>query len=207
MTRVMRRKSAVELLGVPEVAKVGRERLVDVAIDLFYTYGFNAVGLDRVLAEAGVTKTTFYKHFESKDDLAIAALEKRETWEARAWKQAIEELAGDDPREQLLAMFEVMDIWFNDEDFRGCIFINAASEFPNPSDPIHQIAAKHKRETRDWFRDIAKAAGADDPEAFADAYMMLVEGTLVMRQVHGRDDAARVAKSIVGKLLENHGIR
>ncbi len=207
MTRVMRRKSAVELLGVPAMAKVGRERLVDVAIDLFYTYGFNAVGLDRVLAEAGVTKTTFYKHFESKDDLAIAALEKRETWEARAWKQAIEELAGDDPREQLLAMFEVMDIWFNDEDFKGCIFINAASEFPNPSDPIHQIAAKHKRETRDWFRDIAKAAGADEPEAFADAYMMLVEGTLVMRQVHGRDDAARVAKSIVGKLLENHGVR
>ncbi|MFG0326179.1 MAG: TetR/AcrR family transcriptional regulator, partial [Phycisphaerales bacterium JB037] len=73
--------TAASLLGVPEVASAGRERLVDVAIELFYRQGFHGVGLDQVLAAAGVTKTTFYKHFESRDDLVVAAVAKRDQWE------------------------------------------------------------------------------------------------------------------------------
>jgi len=67
-------KSATELLGLPDPPKNGRERLVATAIDLFYRNGFGAVGIDRVIAAAGVTKTTFYKHFEGKDDLMVAAV-------------------------------------------------------------------------------------------------------------------------------------
>src|ERR1700760_860090 len=131
-------KSAKELLGLPDAPTTGRERLVAAAIELFYRNGFGAIGIDQVIASAGVTKTTFYKHFESKDDLMVAAVQRRDEWESQAWVNAGYKIAGDDPIKQLLGMFDVMDIWFNNPDFLGCMFINAAAEFPNPHDPVHQ---------------------------------------------------------------------
>jgi len=199
-----RNKSVNELFGVPKPPATGRERLVAAAIELFYTHGFQAVGLDQVIAAAGVTKTTFYMHFESKDDLMVAAVQRRDAWEMEAWDRAVRKLAGDDPRLQLLGFFDVMDAWFNDPDFRGCMFLNTAAEFPNPADPVHQAAALHKRKIRDHFRDLAAQAGAREPEAFADCFTALVEGTLVLRQVHGRSNAARVIRPAVEQLLEAH---
>ncbi len=194
-------KPVVELFGLPDPPAVGRDRLIHAAIELFYSHGFQAVGIDRILAEAGVTKTTFYKHFDSRDDLLVAAIRRRDEWEMQAWQGAVGQLAGDDPRAQLLAFFDVLDLWFNSPDFHGCQFINAAAEFPNRHDPVHAVAAEHKRKNRDYFRDLAKRAGATEPETFADQYTALVEGTLILRQVHGRNDAARVIRPAVEKLL------
>jgi AcrR family transcriptional regulator len=194
-------KPIAELFGLPDPPTTGRARLIYAAIELFYSHGFQAVGIDQIIAAAGVTKTTFYKHFESKDDLLVAAIQQRDQWEIRAWTNAVRKMAGDDPRAQLLAFFDVLDVWFNAPDFRGCQFINAAAEFPNPHDPVHRVAAEHKRRNRDLFRDLAAAAGAANPESFADRYTALVEGTLVLRQVHGRDDAAQVIKPAVQWLV------
>jgi AcrR family transcriptional regulator len=193
--------TAAELFGVPKVPTQGRDRLLFVAIDLFYRHGFNAIGIDRVIADAGVSKTTFYKHFTSKDDLMVAAIERRNEWETQAWNRAVHTLAGDEPRAQLRALFQVMDVWFNDPAFGGCIFINAAAEFPNPHHPVHKIAADHKRAIRQQVRELAVQAGAMDPDTFADLYTLLAEGTLVMRQVHDRDDAARLALKAVDDLM------
>lgn len=194
-------KPVAELFGLPDPPKVGRDRLIHVAIELFYRHGFQAVGIDWILREAGVTKTTFYKHFDSRDDLLVAAIRQRDEWEMQAWAKAVRQQAGDDPRAQLLAFFDVLDVWFTAPDFRGCQFINAAAEFPNPSDPVHRVAAEHKRKNRDFFRDLAAAAGALDPESFADQYTALIEGTLILRQVHGRDDAARTIRPAVERLI------
>ena len=193
-------KSVAELLGVMQVPEVGRDRLVATAVEVCYRHGFNAVGIDQILATAGVSKSTFYKHFESKDELMVAAIRLRDQWETAAWMRAVETLAGDDPRGQLLAVFDVLDTWFNDPAFGGCIFINAAAEYPNPHDPVHQAAAEHKRKFWSWVHDLAQQARATDPAAFADAYTMIFEGALVMRQVHGRDDAAQVARQNVDRL-------
>ena len=201
------RKSAAELLGVPVAPRTARERIVLTAIDLFYAHGFNAVGLDRILDVAGSTKTTFYKHFASKDELAVVALRERDAWEKQAWERAMTLLAGDDPKARLLAAFDVLDIWFNDPEFRGCMFINAATEFPNPHDPVHQAAAEHKRDARDAVAALAGKAGARDPAAFADAYTLIFEGTLVLRQAHDRNDAARLARPVVAALIEQHLVR
>jgi len=203
-----RTKSVTELLGLPEPPKTGRERLVAAAIELFYRHGFGAVGIDQVIATAGVTKTTFYKHFESKDDLMVAAVQRRDAWESQAWDRAVRKLAGDppSPARQLLAMFDVMDLWFNDPEFHGCMFMNTAAEFPNPHDPVHQAAAAHKRRMRDHFRDLAGAAGAERAaaETFADCFTALVEGALILRQTHGRNDAARVVRPAVQQLIETY---
>ncbi len=201
-----RTKTIAELFGLPPAPKSGRERLVAAAVDLFYRHGFTAIGIDQVIATAGVTKTTFYKHFESKDELMVAAVQRRDEWESAAWGRAVKKLAGDDPRKQLLAMLDVMDVWFNDPDFHGCMFLNAAVEFPNPHDPVHKVAAAHKRMTRDHWRDLARAAGADakSAESFADCYAALIEGALVLRHTHDRNDAARVVRPALQQLVLIH---
>src|SRR6185295_10175921 len=105
------RRPAKDLLGNRAVPKNARDRLINTAIDLFYTHGFHVVGLDRILDETGVTKTTFYKHFDSKDDLVVAAIKRRDEWETAARNRAVKKLAGNDPRRQLLAIFDVLDQW------------------------------------------------------------------------------------------------
>jgi AcrR family transcriptional regulator len=197
-------KTATELLGVPDEPKNARDRILQTSIDLFYRHGFHAIGLDRILAEVGVTKTTFYNHFESKDELVVEAIRTRDRWERGAWAGAVAKLAGDDPRAQLLAMFDVLDVWFHDPDFIGCMFINTAAEFPNPNDPAHRAAAEHKVAARDDIRDMAKAAGATQPEVFADLYTTVLEGTLILRQVHGRDEAARISRPVIERLIAEH---
>jgi AcrR family transcriptional regulator len=203
---VVRKKSTAELFGLPDPPKTGRERLLAAAVDLFYRNGFGAVGIDQVIAAAGVAKTTFYKHFEGKDDLMLAAVRRRDEWESQAWGRAVQKLAGDDPIKQLLAILDVMDLWFNDPDFRGCMFLNTAIEFPNPNDPVHQAAAAHKRKTRDQWRELAKAAGtqATAAETFADCYAALIEGAMILRQTHDRNDAARVVRPAVEQLIRTY---
>lgn len=199
-------KSVAELFGLPETPKAGRDRLVAVAVELFYRRGFAAVGVDQVTEAAGVTKTTFYKHFESKDDLMVAAVRLRDEWESQAWDRAVRKLAGDDAVGQLLAMVDVMDLWFNDPDFHGCMFLNTAVEFPNPHDPVHQAAAAYKQRVRDHRRDLARRAGATPPdaEAFADCFTALMEGALILRQTWGRNDAARAIRPAVEQLIRTY---
>lgn len=200
------RPSVHELFGAPPPSKTGRERLLAVAIRLFYERGIHAVGLDTIIEEAGVSKTAFYKHFSSKDELVLAAVQLRDEWERTAWMRAVRKLGGDDPAAKLRAFFDVTEIWFTSPDFHGCMFVNTVAEFPDPRDPIHRAAARHKRFTRDVCRDLAKEAGATDPEAFADQFTALFEGTLVLRHAHDRDDAVAVIRPALDALFAAHGL-
>jgi len=197
-------KSVHEILGVPPPPTNGRERLVAAALELFYRHGFVAVGIDQVLARAGVNKTTFYKHFESKDELMVAAVERRDQWETAAWDRAVRKIAGDDPAGQLLALLDVMDVWFNDPEYRGCLFTNAAAEFPTPHDPVHQAAAAVKCRQIEHRQKLARAAGATDAaaEIFADCYTALIEGAMTIRLTHSRNDAARAIRPAVQQLID-----
>ena len=150
-----RETSAARLLGVGDEAKNGRDRLLDRAIDLFYMNGFHSVGLDNIVDSAGVTKTTFYKHFDSLEGLMVAAVERRHQWESEYWGRKIREASGGDRRETFLAVFDLLDQWFNEPEFRGCIFINIAAEFPDPADPVHQAAARYKKEQHESWRTLA----------------------------------------------------
>jgi len=180
-----------------------RERLIDTALELFFRNGFNAVGLDRVIAEVGVTKTTFYNHFESKDDLVVAAIEKRDVIEKEFWERTIERYGGEDPRTQLLAIFDGLESWFNDEEFRGCIFLNTAAEFPSPHDPAHKAAAKRTMAMQTRVCDLADEIGFLEPSRFAEQLTILIEGAAVLRYVCGNRDAAEAARSTALALFEH----
>lgn len=195
-------KTAAELFSEIPEPRDTRERILFTALDLFHTHGFHAVGLDRILASVGVTKTTFYNHFESRDALIAEAIRTRDVWDRAAFERRLKERAGYAPRDMLLAMFDVLDEWFTHEDFRGCIFLHACAEFPSPLDPIHRAAADHYAVSEETIAQMAKAAGAADPPTLAREWALLMEGAITHRMVAGDDQAARSARDIAERLLE-----
>jgi AcrR family transcriptional regulator len=178
-----------------------RERILDAAVMLFYEHGFHAIGLDQILEEVGVTKTTFYNHFPSKDDLIVAALDDRDQHDMEALE---EELArrGGGPRDRILAVFEILDQWLRDPDFKGCLFINAGAQFPNPNDPIHKAAERHAENVNRAFEQFAREAGAERPEALAKQLCMLVAAVITARQVSCDYEAGETAREMAVALLD-----
>lgn len=179
-----------------------RERLISTGADLFYQHGFQAVGLDRILDSVGITKTAFYTHFESKDDLIVAVLEHRDRMDMSEWTAFFTERGGDDPRRRLLAIFDLLDDWFGKPDFRGCLFMNAATEFPSPNDPIHRAANTHSENLRRKLVAMATEAGASDPESLSGQLILLVTGAIAARHAAGDPNAAATAKATAELLVD-----
>ena len=182
-----------------------RDHLVDTASSLFYRDGFHATGIDRILGEAGVAKMTLYNHFKSKDELILAALRRRDE-ELRNWFMRAVEQHAKKPKKRLLAVFDVLEEWFESEDFAGCLFINACSEFHDLTHPVHQAGAEHKRLMHAYVRDLAADAGADDPDALAAQIGLLIEGATVMAHASGTSAPARQARKAAKSLIARAGV-
>ncbi len=194
-------RTASDLFGPGRPPRDTREKLLFRALDLFYVHGFHEVGLDRILEETGVTKTTFYNHFESRDHLIREAVVLRNEWEASVFAREVQRRAGFDPRKMLLAVFDVLDDFFTLPDYRGCLFLAASTEFPSRTHPVHKAAAQHYVDAeRDLLR-MAEAAGARDPVGLARTWQILVQGALMARQTLHDDAAARRARAAAERLL------
>jgi len=178
-----------------------REELVDKALWAFYANGFHATGMDRLVEETGISKTSMYKHFRSKEDLILAALRLRDE-RFRDWLFRRMAVLGKTPREQLLALFDALGEWFEEPGFRGCMFIKAASEFQEPDHPIHAQAAAHKKLLLDHLCALTAAAGAAEPERLAGQLLLLKEGAVVTAQLQHCRDAADQAKAMAAVLLD-----
>jgi AcrR family transcriptional regulator len=178
-----------------------REHLIDAALTLFNGYGYNATGIDRILAEAGTAKMTLYKHFKSKDDLILAALRRRDEEFRLRLSRAVESMA-DTPRGRLLALFDAHADWFDKENFRGCMFINAVAEFANLSEPIQAMAAENKRLIRAYISELAAEAGANDPDALAVELGLLLNGAIVSAQIDRSPESAGQARNAAAVLVE-----
>jgi len=177
-----------------------RSHLIDTAVALFNRDGYHATGIDRILNEAGVAKMTLYKHFRSKNDLIVAALERRDELWMRQFRQTVERRAKT-PAARLLAAFDALEGWFQGPDFFGCMFIKAAAEYSDPQDPIHAAAAQHHRNLMAYLRTLTDAAGAKRPARLAREIMLLMEGALAVTQVNGPVGAAREAARVAQVLI------
>lgn len=182
-----------------------RDDLVDTALRLFYTHGFNATGIDRILAESGVAKMTLYKYFRSKDELILAALQLRDE-RFRNWLMGEMEAASDDPRDRLLAMFDALEVWFKGKAFKGlgfsgCAFINAAAEFGDQDHPAHRLSAEHKKRVVEYLEKTCREAGLPDPENLAERIALLKEGAIATAHTRNKPDAARLAKEVARILI------
>jgi AcrR family transcriptional regulator len=187
-----------ETTEVPVSAK--RTELLDAAWRLFYRDGYHAVGIDTVLAEAGVAKMTLYKHFPSKEDLIVAVLEKRSRELEALFEAAIAE-AGRSATKRLLAIFAMMGVWFRMKDFSGCAFIKAVAEYPDPKSKPHRVAAAHKMMLLTRLTALAEALPAKNSEALAQTLMFLGEGAIVTAHMYERAEAAEEAAEAAKVLI------
>jgi len=176
-----------------------RERLVEAAYDLFATKGVNRVGIDTILEQSDVAKASLYSNFRSKVDLAIAFLDRRERVWTRDWLEAEIRKRATEPEARLLAIFDVFDAWFRKKTFEGCSFINVLLE-SDPGSPVRAAAAAHLAKIRAIVQDLAQEAGLRDAGKFAQAWHMLMKGSIVSAGEGYRDaalDAKRAAKLIL----------
>jgi AcrR family transcriptional regulator len=188
-------------MSAAEVSSPKRDHLMATAWRLFYRDGYRAVGIDMILAEAGVAKMTLYNHFASKEELIIAVLEKRDC-ELRASIVAQVEATSGSPADKLLTVFDWLETWFGSADFNGCAFIRALSEYPDTSHPIHQTAWRHKVAMQGALTQLCAAAGAHDPAALANTLSLLIDGAIVAAQATGSTAPARSARETAAALLK-----
>ena len=176
--------------------KPTRERLVESAIRRFYRDGFRSVGVDQILADVGISKAAFYKHFESKEDLMLAALELQNRWLQDSFHGMVRERGGPTALGQLRALMDVVETIIESDDFHGCIFVNVTMEFPLPHEPAHQLAAQSKRAIEQFVSLLAMEAGADDPKALSQELCLIMEGAYVTRHVTGGRGTIDVARRL-----------
>jgi AcrR family transcriptional regulator len=174
-----------------------RDRLLDAADRLFYREGVGAVGIDRILDEAGAAKASLYQHFGSKDQLVASYLERR-TVEARAHIEAY--LADTPPSQRALKFFDWVVAWAESKDFRGCPLQHTVSELTDAAHPARTIAHGQREWFAERFREWTAAAGVKDPKATARALMVLFDGAIAGSEVdgpHRASDARWMAKKLL----------
>jgi AcrR family transcriptional regulator len=164
--------------------KLARDKVFEVASDLFYRDGVRAVGVEAIVQQAGVAKISLYRSFPSKDDLVVAYLEDRNATFWRQWDERFAKYKGD-PHAQLRAIMTYLAHRTTQPGYRGCPFINYCAEFPETAHPGHQVAEANKREMRRRFVEIAETLGAPQPKLLADGLLLLVEGAYAISQTLG----------------------
>ncbi|GAB3792071.1 TetR/AcrR family transcriptional regulator [Nocardioides ungokensis] len=170
-----------------------RDRILDAAFRLFYARGIKAVGVDLIIAESGVAKATFYKHFPAKDELVLAYLDRvDDVWTGQL--HAAAQAAGPRPADQLVGLFDALSSSCRREGYRGCAFINAAAEAP-PGTPVHDRTVAHKQAVLAWVRGLADEAGAADPDALARSLTLLLDGGLASGALDADPEAATQARA------------
>lgn len=180
-----------------------RDELVQKALQAFYRNGFHATGMDMLVAETGISKTSMYKHFRTKEDLILAVLRLRDE-NFRNWLyRRMEELA-DTPRGQLIAMFDALEEWFAETGYKGCMFIKASSEYQDVGHPIHKQSADHKRMLEDHVTELAEKAGLLSPDALARQLLLLKEGAIVTAHLGHTENPVQDAKAAALELLKAH---
>jgi AcrR family transcriptional regulator len=179
-----------------------RERILASAYELFSRRGIRAVGVNEIIERAGVAKATLYEHFPSKDDLALAFLQRRERLWTHEWVENEARRRGTTPEEGLFAIFDTFDEWFRQDGFEACSFINVLLEMGN-GHPLGQASAAHLENIRSVVRTLAEEAGLRDLEEFAHAWHILMKGSIVAA-AEGDRDAAQRAKSIARLVIEQY---
>lgn len=179
-----------------------RDDLVQNALKAFYKGGFRAIGMDKLAAETGVSKTAIYKHFRTKEDLIVATLRLRDE-QFRNWLVRRIEALASTPKDRLLATFDALAEWFREPEFKSCMFIKASSEYQDRDHPIHATAAEHKRLLLQYLQKLATDAGAKDPEGLARRLLVIKEGAIVLAHLHDPEAVAADARAAAAELIDN----
>ncbi|QFU90062.1 TetR/AcrR family transcriptional regulator [Amycolatopsis sp. YIM 10] len=187
-----------------------RSRLLATATRLFYTEGIHAVGIDRIVAEAKVTRATLYRHFPGKDDLIVSYLREADQAIRRDVDAAV---ARDLPApETLMAIAEGIAGGIRSPGFRGCAFLNAAAEYPDPAHPVHQAVLAHRQWFSNAITEVLSRIGDAPAEPAARHFVLLRDGAMATgclsdpapiceSFLHGVQDLLRLRQSGDGTMV------
>ncbi len=178
-----------------------KERILSTASALFYAEGCRAVGIDRVLAESGAAKASLYAHFESKDALVAAFLERR----ALEWRTLVQqkiEASGLDARGRILLAFDLLSDWIKSDGFRGCPFQNLSSEHADNAHPALEIARAHRAWIHRFYHDLVVETGLKPVDELAHSLVVLQDGAASAGLLDGDRDSGGRARWAVEALLD-----
>lgn len=174
-----------------------RQRLLETATRLFYAGGIHAVGIDRIIAEAGVAKATFYSHFPSKDDLVVAYLEDQD----RIGRAAVAALPPQPPRKRLAAILGRISTAAVAGDYRGCPFLNAAAEYADPASPVRRAIEARRAWYHGVLREQLVADGDPAPEVSAALLVALSDGLLEIAYLDDPRSVPALIEAALQRLL------
>ena len=183
-----------------------RERILDVATDLFYQQGYRATGINEVIEKSGVAKATFYKHFPSKDDLAAAYLENVLEMEVAEINKILASDAGS--HEKLRDMITWLHKWLKTTKHRGCAFLHMVSEEPDAGNRLRRPGKRLYDTVRKTVRNLVEAMIAGepskyahlDPDEFTNTYMLLFAGAIALSGIYHENWPVDHALDAFGKL-------
>jgi AcrR family transcriptional regulator len=179
-----------------------RDRLLGAANELFYEEGVHTVGIDRVIERAGVAKASLYGTFGSKDELVRAYLEARAL---RRQERITRRIAQhESPRARILAVFDLLRELAAEPTFRGCAFVNASAEGPRGNTKVRQVCTDSRAWTRALFTQLARDAGAGQPETLGRRLALLYDGAIVGAAMENNPDVVKEARAMAEELLDAH---
>lgn len=181
-----------------------RQRLLDAALELFQRQGIRATPVDQIISHAHTQVPILYRHYGDKDGMIVAATDH---WDSdfRARLDHVLQ-AHDTPRAKLLALFDFLERWLADHQWRGWLVADAAMEFAdNTTHGVHQVVAHHRHAMRALLGDLAATAGARDPNALAVQVQVLLDGAMIGAILDHGPDPIRAARAEVEILLSAAG--
>lgn len=184
-------------------APTARERILDTAEELFYQEGIRAIGIDTVIERSGVAKMSLYRNFSSKEDLIAAFLERRNEKYWRWW-DGIMAKHPDSAKRQLEDLFHALPERICRPEYRGCSFLNAATEFPEADHRGRKAALAHYEELRKRLLALCRRLPATKPKELADQLLLLIEGAYTTGGILGYRDAAQSVTKAAAALIESH---
>jgi AcrR family transcriptional regulator len=180
-----------DVASSPHSAVDVRERILETASALFYRRGVRAVGVDLVVEEAGVAKTSLYRHFRTKDDLIAAFLHREDEDFWKRWDNTTQRHHSD-AKAELEAQLKWIGERVSRSNYRGCPQLNVAAEFPDLDHPARAVATAHKRELRRRLRELAERLRAKRPDELAAQLSLLINGAFVSSQMFSADEATPI---------------
>ncbi|HTV71377.1 MAG TPA: TetR/AcrR family transcriptional regulator [Rhizobiaceae bacterium] len=183
----------------PREAGSARQRLLDTATRLFYKNGIHAVGIDRIIAEAGIAKATFYNHFPSKDDLVVAYIEEQD----RLGRAAVAALPKQAPRKMIGAIMGRIGDAVVGGGWRGCPFLNAASEYPDAASAVRRAIDARRIWYHGILRDLLEADGDPASATTASLLVAMSDGLLESAYLDDPEKIPGLVREGVERLLRS----
>lgn len=189
-------------IQIDQGTSTARSRMLATAIELFKQNGIQTTSVDDIVEECGSARGTLYSHFGSKSGLIAAVLEE----EGRQWREWFFDglnSAGGTPQQQLLRIFDLLDSWFKEEGYSGCLFMNAIAECRSQDEEVRQATLNHKKIVNGRIRQIAKAAGASDPTTLTRQLDLLLDGLIITALVTKSTRMVAPGKEAAKTLINN----